>query len=146
MKRFVIATSLALTVGIASAAEVSVGGVFDRNVDKYGVRVTASAGKLGPITPTVSYTHIDGVYNRYAIGGDYSLTDVGPIKLSATASGVYQDTFFGERGYGITGGVKATYDITKNVSVVGTVERFAGQERISRYNGTVAGVAVSLKF
>lgn len=146
MKSFVIATALALTVGIASAAEVSVGGVYDHNVEKSGIRVTASAGKLGAFTPIASYTHIDSVYNRYAVGGDYALTNVGLVKLSATASGVYQDTAFGQSGYGLTGGLKATYDVTKNISVVGTVERFVGQERISQYNGTVAGVAVALKF
>jgi hypothetical protein len=146
MKKIVIAGMLASVFGVASAVEVSVGGVYDSKAEKSGVRVTASAGKIGSFTPIASYTHIDGVYNRYAVGGAYSIVGIGPVNLSATASGVYQDTPAGINGYGVTAGLKAQYDVTKNIAVIGTVERFVGQDRVSDYNATVAGASVAFKF
>lgn len=148
MKSLVIASVLALTVGTASAADVSVGGVYDYTLNKGGVRVTASVGKLGPLTPTVSFTRVDEVYNRFALGGELGLANVGPVKIAATAAGVYQDTRLvgADSGYGLTAGLKATYSLTKNVDVVAGVERFVGQNRISAFNGNVASVGVAYRF
>lgn len=148
MKSLVIASALVLALGTASAADVSVGGVYDYTLNKAGVRVTASAGKLGPITPTVSYTRVDEAYNRFALGGELPITNLGPVKVAATAAGVYQDTLVPGigSGYGLTAGLKATYDVTKNVAVTAGVERFVGQDRISAFDGTVASVGVAYRF
>ena len=148
MKSLVIASVLALALGTASAADVSVGGVYDYNLNKGGVRVTASGAKLGAITPTLSYTRVEDGYNRFALGGELGLGAVGPVKVAATAAGVYQDTLVPGigAGYGLTAGLKATYDITKNVALTAGVERFVGQDRISAFDGTVASVGVAYRF
>lgn len=146
MKSLVIGSILAVAAFTATAAEVSVGGAYDYTANQGGTRVAASAGQLGPIKPTASVTHINDVYTRYAVGGEAGLFKVGPVAVGATAAGVYQATAFGENGYGATIGVKATYDVTKNVAIVGGVERFFAQDRIKAYEGNVATVGVSYKF
>lgn len=146
MKKFIIAGVLASVVGVASAVEVSVGGAYDYKAEQFGTRVAVSAGKIGPVTPNASVTYINNVYTRYAVGGDVSLVSLGPVKLGAGVSGVYQDSYTGQDGYGVTAGLKANYDVTKNISVTGGVERFYGQDRIKSSNGTVASLAVSYKF
>jgi hypothetical protein len=146
MKKIVIASILAASVGVASAAEVSVGGVYDGKAELYGTRVTISAGSIGQVTPKVSVTNINDLYTRYAVGADLNLIEVASVKLGVTASGVYQNGYNAIDGYGVVAGLKATYDITKNISLTGGVERFYGQERIKGYNGTTTSVAVSYKF
>lgn len=146
MKKIVIAAGLMTAVGIASAAEVAVSGAYDYNAEKWGTRVTATFGS-GALKPQASVTYVQNLYTRYGLGAELGLAKVGPVKLGATAAGVYQATAFGgDNGYGVTAGLKATVDVTKQLSVVGTVERFYGQERIKAYDGTVASVGVSYKF
>lgn len=146
MKKIVIAGILASAFGIASAAEVSVGGAYDYKSEQWGTRVTASAGKLGPIVPQVSVTQISNRYTRYAVGTNVDLAQVGNLKVGAGAAGVYQNSFVGDNGYGVTAGLNATYAVTKDFSVVGSIEKFYGQERIKAYDGTVASIGVAYKF
>lgn len=147
MKKIVIAGILATAVSVASAAEVSISAAHDFKADRWGTRVTLSGDSFGSVTPQASVTHINDLYNRYAVGAEIGLTSVGPVKLGATAAGVYQATAInGSNGYGVTAGLKASYDVTKQLSVIGTVERFYGQERIKAYDGTVATVGVAYKF
>lgn len=146
MKKFIIAGVLATAVGAASAVEVGVGGVYDGKAEQYGTRVTVSGANFGLVTPKASATIINNLYTRYAVGADADVVAVGPVKLGVTAAGVYQNSFDGADGYGVTAGLKATYDITKNIALTGGVERFYGQERIKSYNGTVTSLTVSYKF
>lgn len=146
MKKVIIAGILASTVGLASAAEVSVGAVYDGKVEHYGTRVSVSGPSFGLVTPKASATYITNFYTRYAVGGDVNLVEIASVKLGATASGVYQNSHNDVNGYGLTAGLKATYDITKNIALTGGVERFYGQDRIKAYNGTTTSLSVSYKF
>lgn len=142
MKKFLTALAFVAAAGAVCAAEVGVSAVRDYNVDKDGVRVTATVGKA-----TVSATSIDNVYNRYAVGTGVDLFKVGPVKVGATGAVVYQDTAnAGTNGYGVAAGLKATLPLAKNVDLTAGVERFVGQSRINEYNGTVGTVGVALRF
>lgn len=142
MKKIAMIALIAMA-GVASAGEVTVSAVQDyTGVDSTGYRVATSVKGVA-----VSATHIDSRYNRYAVGKEFALTTVGPVSLGASGAVVYQDTLGGnENGYGFTVGAKATYPVTKAVSVVAGVERFTGQSRINAYNGNVATVGLNVKF
>lgn len=142
MKKFLTALAFVAAAGAACAVEVGVSGVRDYNLDKDGVRVTASVGAL-----TASATSINNTYNRYAVGTGLNLAQIGPVKVGATVAAVYQDTATGGvNGYGISGGLKATLPLVKNVDLVAGVERFAGQARINAYNGTTGTVGLVARF
>ena len=131
---------LAITTA-AFAGDFSVSGVYDYTAKEQGFRVGTSVAGL-----SLTATHIDNQYNRYAVGKDVELTKLGPVALSAGASVSYQDTINGVNGYGISVGAKATLPITKQIDLVASTERFAGQERVSQFNGNTGSIGLKVKF
>lgn len=147
MKKLILGTILAATMSIAMATDVGVSAVSDTNVNKSGVRVTLAGPQVLGKATQLSVTSINDAYIRYGIGADYSVLKHGPIDVSLTGAGVYQDTRSGGvNGYGLTVGTKATYTLSKNVDLVGSVERFIGQERVSDKNGNVVAMGLVAKF
>lgn len=146
MKKLIVATALVAITSMASAVEMGVSAVRDMTLDKDGVRVTASVGKLAGFTPQLSFTQMSGSYDRWAVGGQYALGKVGPLALAATASGVYHNAMNGTDGYGVTAGLKASYALNKGVDLVAGVERFMGQDRISASNATTTSIGLNVKF
>jgi len=137
----VIAASLFFLSAAAISAEVSVSAVRDFNLDKNGHRVSATVGGVG-----LSATHINGSYNRYAVGKDFSVLKVAGVGISASGNLAYVDPDRGADGYGVVVGAKASTPLAKNVELVTGVERFVGQKRVERFDGTVATVGVNIKF
>jgi hypothetical protein len=146
MKKLIIATALILSAGFAAASDVGVSTLRDYAVEKNGVRVETSVGKLGALTPKLSFTHVDGSYNRYGFGTDINVFEYKNVTLSANVGGVYQDTSYGANGYGLVTGVKASVDLTKYVSANIGVDRFTGQSRVSSFDGNTTTLGVVLKF
>lgn len=141
MKKFIIATAIATTSMFASATDVAVSAIHDYTAEKTGVKVSTAAYGVG-----VSISHVEGAYTRYGAGKDFALMNVGPVTLGATVAGVYQNTYNGTNGFGLTAGVKASMPISKSMTLVAGVDRFMGQDRVSASNGNVASVGVTLKF
>ena len=139
MKKIVIASILAATAFAASAVEVSA--THDYVTKRDGVRGGATVAGVD-----VTATHVDNAYNRYAVGKSFDLFKVGAANVSASVAGVYQDTRYGQNGYGVTAGVKATVPVTKSVDAFVGAERFAGQDRVKSFNGSTAQLGVSYKF
>ena len=139
MKKIIMATLFTTTAFAASAVEVSA--VRDYNLEANGYRVATSVSGID-----LSATRVDAGYSRYAVGKTFDLTKVGKVGVSANVAGVYQDTIGGTNGYGVTAGLKATFPITKSIDVVAGVERFAGQDRISQFNGTTGTIGLNVKF
>lgn len=148
MKKAFVALAISVAGTAALAADVSVSGVRDYTLDRDGVRVAATASKpvVRNITPTASVTYINDRYTRYAVGGTIPVAQLGAVAVKATAGGVFQDTAVGANGYGLTAGLQAAVDLSKNVQLTAGVERFVGQSRVNQFNGTVGTVGVALKF
>lgn len=142
MKKIVLALAALATVGVVCAADVNVSAVRDSALEKEGVRVSTNVGGL-----SVAATSVDKAYNRFAVGKDFTITKVGPAFLTATAAGVYQDTYgSGRNGFGVATGVKVDVPVVKNVSLSAGVERFFGQDRVNPSNGYTSFVGVNVKF
>lgn len=146
MKKLLIATALVAVTSMAAAAEVGMSSVRDIGLDKNGVRVTATVGSVAGFRPQLSFTQVNGSYDRWAVGGQYTLAKVGPVAFATVATGVYHDAAVGSDGYGLTAGLKATYALSKTVDVVAGVERFVGQDSISASNATTTSFGLNLKF
>jgi hypothetical protein len=140
MKKAIIASMLVLT-SAAFAGEFTVSGAYDYTANEQGFRVGTSVAGL-----SLTATHIDNHYNRYAVGKDVELVKIGPVALSAGASVSYQDTINGVNGYGLSVGTKATLHITKQIDLVASTERFAGQSRVSQFNGNTGTIGLRVKF
>lgn len=146
MKKTLIALAFMVSASMAMAVEVGVSTVHDYSLSSTGVRATVSTAKVNGFTPQVSVTRLGGEYTRYAAGGKYDFATVGPVTFSGVGSGVLQDTVGGASGYGLTAGLVASVPLNKTVSLDATIERFAGQNRISNRNGTLATVGLNAKF
>lgn len=146
MKKIIVALAFALAASMSMAAEVGVSAVHDYSLSATGVRATVSTAKVNGFTPQVSVTRFGGEYTRYAAGGKYDFATIGPVTFSGIGSGVFQDTVGASSGYGLTAGLVASVPVYKNVTLDATIERFAGQDRISNRNGTLATVGLNAKF
>lgn len=146
MKKIVIGSVLALAAAVSFAGGVSVSAVSDRNTTQEGVRIETAL----PVVPgglKASVTHVNDTYNRVAVGKDFAITSVGPVNLTATVAGVYQNTLAaGQNGYGLTVGAGASYAVTKNVGLNVGIERFYGQDRVQAFDGNVATIGLNVKF
>lgn len=146
MKKIFVALAFAVAASMSMAADVTVSAVHDYSLSATGVRATVSTAKVNSFTPQVSVTRLGGEYTRYAAGGKYDFATVGPVTFSGIGSGVFQDTSGAASGYGLTAGLVASVPVYKNVTLDATIERFAGQSRISDRNGTLATVGLNAKF
>jgi hypothetical protein len=146
MKKIILALALAASVSAAMAVDVGVSVIRDYASNATGQQVSVTVPKIGGFTPQVAVTNINDMYTRYGVGADYELVKFGPVALSATGAGVFQDTIGGVNGYGLVVGGKAVYDINKNVAVVGTLSRFVGQERVNATDGNSASLGLVAKF
>lgn len=145
MKKTFISLILLSAAMVASAADFTVSGVHDSNIDKNGVRAVLSIPNA-VYTPQLSVTYVNDVYTRYGAGAKYNFLKVGPVSFDATGSLVYQDTTRASNGFGATVGLGASMPISKNVSATATVDRFVGFGGLSGQNGMVYGVGVVAKF
>lgn len=145
MKKIVALSALLFSFA-ATAADVSVNYVRDFNLDRNGVNVEVSPMSFKHVTPVVSLTHVSNAYTRYGVGVNYGVASVGPVKLSVSGAGLFQDTASASNGYAVTVGANASYPITKAVNVNIGVNQFFGQKRIDSFNGVQATVGVSTKF
>lgn len=152
MKKLILAFLLAASATVATAQVANVSLLGGQDVAKtQGVfRLEAQATdkyKVYGVTPIVNFTSLNDKYSRVGVGGTYKLTTLGPVQTYVYGTGVYQDTKNSSvSGYGLTAGVKAVYSLNKNVDVVGILERFQGQDRVSAFNGQTVMGGFSYKF
>lgn len=146
MKKTLIAFAFAFAASASMAVDVGVTAFRDFNSDQNGAKVTLSQGNYGGFKPTVTLTSINNSYLRYSAGVDYNIFTSGKLTVGANVSGVYQDSYVGSNGFGLVGGLKTTYALSPKFDVVGSVERFVGQERINYSNGLSVGVGLVTKF
>jgi hypothetical protein len=146
MKKTIIAIAISFAASMAMALDVGVTAVHDYSLTSTGVRATVSTAKVSGFTPQASVTRLGGEYTRYAAGGKYDLAKIGPVTFFGVGSGVFQDTVGAASGYGLSAGLVASVPVYKNVALEVGVERFAGQDRISNRDGTLATVGLNAKF
>jgi hypothetical protein len=146
MNKIITIVALASAAMSTQAAGLSASYVRDMNLDQNGVRLQASVDNLFGVSPTLSLTHVDGAYNRYALGTQVELAKLGPVAVSVSGAGVYQNSFGAANGYGMTLGAQAELALAKGVSVVAGVERFLGQSRVQAFVGNQATFGLAVKF
>jgi hypothetical protein len=136
---------LALTIASASfAADVTLSSVSDRGIDKSGVQLKIAGPVIAKITPSVAFTKVTNVYDRYELGAEYPVLTYGKFQTSVTGAGFYQVSAVGKNEYGANAGLKASYALTDKVSIVGFGEHTFKNGIIKDDNSV--GMGVQVKF
>jgi hypothetical protein len=117
MKKFAIATLIALTAVAAGAVEVGITTVQEQAGNRSGLGLTVgqSFGKLAVVGGVDRFTSTANNQDRYSVGASYDITTVGPVTIAAKAGGAYLQNSVGESGYALTAGLGARLPLTKSV-------------------------------
>ncbi len=151
MKKFAIATIIALAATAASALELGVTAARDysgaENQNGFGVTVGDKAGKFGGALGFQRFDRGTNDYDRYSLMGSYDVSTLGKATVAVKAGGVYLRPEVGQNGYALAVGAGVSVPVTKAVSVGLDVTRQYGQDRVSQFDGNMitAGVKVSFR-
>lgn len=150
MKKFAIASILAIAAISASAVEVGVTAVNQAtpNPDRYGYGVTVGQG-FGAYNVTAGISRFNREANdqtRVTLVGSREVYKAGPVSLTGRVGYAYLNNQTGEDGSALTVGVGASVPVAKNVTAGLSVDRQYGQNRVSQFDGNVVTAAVKYSF
>jgi opacity protein-like surface antigen len=150
MKKFAIATLMAIAAITASAVEVGVTAVnaTTPNPNRYGYGVTVGEN-FGAYNVTAGVSRFIRETNdqtRVTLVGSRDLYKVGPVSLSGRVGLAYLNNQTGEDGTALTVGVGAAVPVAKNVTAGLSVDRQYGQNRVSSFDGNVITAGVKVGF
>jgi hypothetical protein len=148
MKKFVIATTIALLATAASALEVGVNTSHTfSGGDRNAVGVTIGQ-KLGGLGVAVGFDRTQVGANdqtRYSVVAGYDVIKLGPVAVGSKLGAAYLANQIGSDGYAVVAGVGTTLALTKTVAATVDFTRQYGQDRVASFNGNrlTAGVKYS---
>ena len=150
MKKFAIASILAIAAISASAVEVGVTAVNQAtpNPDRYGYGVTVGQG-FGAYNVTAGISRFNREANdqtRVTLVGSREVYKAGPVSLTGRVGYAYLNNQTGEDGSALTVGGGASVPVAKNVTAGLSVDRQYGQNRVSQFDGNVVTAAVKYSF
>jgi hypothetical protein len=149
MKKFAIATVIALAATAAAALEVGVTAGSDyagNNRDSVGVTV---GKKFDAVAVTAGFDRATGGANdqdRYSLVAGRDVAKLGPVRVAVKAGGVYLNNQVSEDGYAALVGVGASIPLTKQVSLTLDATRQYGQDRVKVFDGSRVTAGVKYSF
>ena len=148
MKKFAIASVLALAAISASALEVGVTGTRDyagANRNGAGITVGTQVAGFG-LTAGFERTQVGEDQNRLSLVADKKVATLGPVDLTVRAGVAHLDNQTSKDGYALTAGVGASYSLTKATALTLAVDRQYGQDRVSQFDGNRVTVGIKTGF
>ena len=149
MKKFTLATVLALTAFSASAVEVGVTGTRDyAGTDRNGGGITIgqSYGKVGITAGFERFVQGSNDQDRYSFVAGYDVAKFGPVTVTPKLGVAYLNNQTGADGYAMTVGVGASVPVAKKVTVGLDVARQYGQDRVNQFDGNRVTVSARYAF
>jgi opacity protein-like surface antigen len=150
MKKFTIATLIALSATVASAAEFGVTGTRDysgaENRNGYGLTLGQKFGAVGVTAGFERATAGGNDQDRYSLVGGVDVAKLGPVTITPKVGVAYLDNQASANGYAMTVGVGASVPVTKQVSVGVDFARQYGQDRVSQFDGNRVTAGVKYAF
>lgn len=150
MKKFAIASLLAIAAISASAVEVGVTGVnaTTPNPNRYGYGVTVGENfGVYNLTAGVSrFVREADDQTRVSLVASRDVAKLGPVALSGRVGYAYVNNTTAADGSALTVGVGASYPVTKTVTAGVSVDRQYGQARIDSFNGNIVTAGVKVGF
>ena len=149
MRKFAIATALALVAMSASALEIGVTGTRDYTGDNRnsgGITIGQSYGKVGVTAGFERFTSGANDQDRYSVVAGYDVAKFGPVTVTPKVGVAYLDNQTGSNGYTMTIGAGASMPVAKKVTVGLDVARQYGQDRVNQYDGNRVTVSARYAF
>ena len=150
MKKFAIASILAVAAISASAVEVGVTAVNQTtpNPDRYGYGVTVGEnfGAYNVTAGVSRFTREANDQTRFTVVGSREVYKAGPVSLTGRVGYAYLNNQTGQDGSAVTVGIGASVPVTKQVSLGIAVDRQYGQDRISSFDGNVVTAGLKYSF
>jgi opacity protein-like surface antigen len=150
MKKFAIASVLALAAVSASAVEIGVnggyswGGPIDR--PSAGITLGEKFGKMG-VTAGFTRATKDVDQDKYSLVGSYDVATIAKTTVAVKAGAAYlSNTGNVADGYAALVGVGASYPITKTVSLTADYRYQAGQSRVNQFDGSTVAFGAKYSF
>jgi hypothetical protein len=149
MKKFAIATVIALAATAASALEVGVTTARDyagTNRNATGVTV---GEKFGAVTLTAGFDRATLGANdqdRYSLVAGYNVAKLGPVTVAVKGGAAYLNNQTGQDGYAALVGVGASVPVTKQISLTVDATRQYGQDRVNSFDGNRVTAGVKYSF
>lgn len=149
MKKFAIASLIALAATAASALEVGVTATRDYagdNRNGAGLTVGQKFGAVGVTAGFERFTKGTNDQDRYSLVAGYDVAKVGPVTVTPKVGVAFLNNQVGQDGYAATVGVGASVPVTKQVSLGVDVARQYGQKRVEAFDGNRVTVGLNYKF
>ena len=150
MKKFAIASILAVAAISASALEVGVTTTTDYSAPSarqgFGATVGEKFGTVGVTAGFERFTTGTNDQDRYSVVAGYDVAKVGAFTITPKVGVAYLNNQTGQDGYAMTVGVGASMPVTKQVSLGLDVARQYGQDRVSQFDGNRVTAGVKYKF
>jgi outer membrane autotransporter protein len=148
MKKFAIATVIALAATAASALEVGVTTARDYAGDNRNAVGLTLGKKVGAVGITAGFDRATSGTNnqdRYSLVAGVDVAKLGPVSVAVKGGAAYLNNQTGQDGYAALVGVGATLPVTKTMALTLDATRQYGQDRVSQFDGNrvTAGVRYS---
>jgi hypothetical protein len=149
MKKFAIATMIALAATAASALEVGVTTARDyAGTDRNATGVTVGE-KFGAVTVTAGFDRTTLGANdqdRYNLVAGYNVAKLGPVTVAVKGGAAYLNNQTGQDGYAALIGVGASLPVSKKVALTVDATRQYGQDRVNSFDGNRVTAGVKYSF
>ena len=150
MKKFAIASLIALAATAASALEVGVTTTSDYSgVDKragYGLTVGKQAGALSVTGGFERFTKGSNDQDRYSVTAGYDVAKFGPVTVTPKVAVAYLNNQTSANGYALAVGVGASVPVTKQIDFTLDTARQYGQKRVQESDGNTVVAGLKYKF
>lgn len=149
MKKFAIATMIALAATAASALEVGVTTARDYAGDNRNAVGFTVGEKFGAVNVTAGFdraTRGTNDQDRYSLVAGVDVAKLGPVTVAVKAGGAYLNNQTGQDGYAALVGVGASLPVTKAVSLTLDATRQYGQDRVQSFDGNRVTAGLKYKF
>ncbi len=149
MKKFAIATMIALAASAASALEVGVTTARDYAGDNRNAVGLTVGQKVGAVTVTAGFDRATGGTNdqdRYSLVAGVDVAKLGPVSVAVKGGAAYLNNQTGQDGYAALVGVGATLPVTRTMALTLGATRQYGQDRVNSFDGNRVTAGVKYSF
>lgn len=149
MKKFAIASMLAVAALSASAVELGVTATRDyagENRNFGGVTLGQHYGAVGLTAGIERANTGNNDQNRYSLVAGYDVAKVGVFTITPKVGVAYLDNQTGSDGYAMTVGAGVSVPVAQKVTLGLDVARQYGQDRVSQFDGNRVTVSAKYSF
>lgn len=149
MRKFAIATLIALAATAASALEVGVTAAREyvgTNSTGAGITLGQQYGKLGVTAGFERFTKEAADQDRMSLTVGYDVAKFGPVTVTPKVGVAHLNNSVAVDGYALTLGVGASVPLNKTIDFTVDARRQYGQDRVQAFDGNTVTAGLKVKF